>query len=155
MAPQLFTRRSALLAVLSGCILLSGLTGCWLNSPPPKDEAFTDFHEIGRAYSFIIGQKNRPPKSVAEIREVLENLHQAGLVGEPSKAMLSSRDGEPYVIILGAPLGEIVSNDILAYEQKGKEGHRYVLRMSREIDLISDEVFAQSTFIKNHKPEGM
>ena len=129
----------------------AGCGGSTASSPP---EAVKDFQEIARAYDMIVAGKNRPPKTVDELREILLELHTYHTVGDPAEALRSSRDGEQYVIVMGVNFGAVVSGDILAYEKKGKEGKRFVLRLSRNVDEVTDEEFARSTFANQHQPEG-
>ena len=74
------------------------------------------------------------------------------MVGKPDEVLTSSRDGQPYVIILGADLGATRSGEVLAYEKKGAGGKRYVLSMDFNVGQISDADFAKATFAMGHLP---
>ena len=54
------------------------LAGC-TQSGTGEDETTTDLRHIARAYGVILGGKNRPPKDIEEIRQVLSELHTDGL----------------------------------------------------------------------------
>jgi hypothetical protein len=142
-----------LLAILLGAVVIgSGSSGCSSPAASDEDENTTDLRSIGRAYDAVIGMRNKPPRSVGEIKQVLVDFHDVGWVGPPDEVLISSRDGQPYVIILGADLGAEVSKDVLAYEKKGAEGKRYVLLTSRDVLQMSEDEFAQATFAMGHKP---
>jgi hypothetical protein len=128
-------------------------SGCSSEPISPEDEATADLREIARAYEVAIAASNRPPRDVDQIKKVLADLHTDGLVtNDPTDVLTSPRDGQPYVIILGADLGAEVSTEVLAYENSGAEGKRYVLLMSRDVRAMSDEEFAQAAFAGGHKP---
>ena len=139
-----------LLAVLSVAMACLGCTG---KPKQTEDEVTTDFRHISRAYQVIQAGSNRPPRDVAEIEKILGELHKDGLNDKPEEVLTSSRDGQRYVIIMGATLGASTSNDILAYEKTGVDGNRYVLLTSSDVRQIPDAEFRQSTFAKGHKPE--
>ena len=137
-----------LLAVIA---LFSGV-GCSGDAGPKVDDSTQDLNQIARAYSMIVTGKNRPPKDVSEIRAILTDLHAADINPPPDEVLVSSRDGQPYVIIMGANLGGVSSGDILAYEKTGAEGKRYALLMSRDVQQVTDEEFRQATFAMGHRP---
>jgi len=95
----------------------------------------------------------KPPRDVEQLKKILAELHAADLNPAPEEVLTSSRDGQPYVIIMGANLGATISGDILAYEKNGLNGKRYVLTMSRDIRQMTDEEFKRATFVQGHKPE--
>ena len=99
-------------------------------------------------------EKRRPPRDIKEIEKVLSDLHDANLNPPAKEILVSPRDGEPYVIIMGANLGATRSPDILAYEKRGAEGKHYVLLMSYDVQQITDEEFSKATFAMGHKPAG-
>jgi len=126
--------------------------GCSATPKSTEDENSTDLREIAKAYAVTISLHRRPPKSIEEIKKVLEDLHEAKMVGKPDEVLTSTRDGQPYVIILGADLGATRSPDILAYEKKGAGGKRFVLSMDFNIVQMTDADFAQATFAMGHRP---
>jgi hypothetical protein len=141
------------------CTALAGLgallaAGCSSGAKSSEDETTMDFRHIVRAYDLVLAEKRRPPRDVSEIEKVLTELHEADLNPPAKDVLISSRDGEPYVIIMGADLGATRSSDILAYEKRGAEGKRYVLLMSYDVQQLTDEEFANATFTMGHKPAG-
>ena len=131
--------------------VIAGVSGC---SKPAstEDETTTDLRQIARAYDLVLAEKRRPPRDLAEIEKVLTELHAANLNPPAKDVLTSSRDNEPYVVIMGANLGATKSSEILAYEKRGAEGKRYVLMMSYDVEQLSDEEFAQATFAMGNKP---
>jgi hypothetical protein len=130
-----------------------GIGGCSARAVSVDEEAASDLREIARAYEVVIAASQRPPRALDQINKVLTDLHTDGLVAdEPADVLNSPRDGQSYVIILGADLGAQNSPEILAYEALGADGNRYVLLMSRDIRKMTDEEFAQAPFAMGHKP---
>jgi hypothetical protein len=142
-------------AILLGALAIgSGSSGCSSPAASEEDETTTDLRSIARAYDSVIGMRKKPPRSVDEIKQVLVDFHDVGWVGPPDDVLISSRDGQPYVIVLGVDLGAEISKDVLAYEKNGAEGKRYVLLTSRDVMQMTDDEFAQATFAQGHKPTG-
>jgi hypothetical protein len=110
--------------------------------------------EIGQAYmTFMIAEK-RHPKSIDEIRQTLQTLHSADYASDPELVLRSPRDGQPFVVILGAGSTDAGADKstVWAYEQTGVDGERYVLMLSSDVKLLTDEEFAQAKFAAGHKP---
>ncbi len=141
--------RYGFLAILACAIA----AGCSFGAKSSEDETTTDLRHIVRAYDLVLAEKRRPPRDVSELEKVLTELHEADLNPPAKEVLTSSRDGEPYVIIMGADLGATRSADILAYEKRGAEGKRYVLMMSYDVQQLTDQEFAQATFAMGHKPK--
>jgi hypothetical protein len=139
----------AAISLLWAVVVAAGCSGAPKST---EDENTTDLREIAKAYSVTISAHRRPPKSLDEIKSVLADLHEANLVGKPEDVLKSSRDGQPYVIILGADLGATRSGEVLAYEKKGAGGKRYVLSMDFNVGQISDADFAKANFAMGHLP---
>jgi hypothetical protein len=137
-------------SLLAGSALLSG--GCSSRAGSSDDEPTRDLGHIARAYQVHL-YGGKPPREVDQLKKILEELHAANLNPAPEEVLTSSRDGQPYVIIMGANLGATTSGDILAYEKNGANGKRYVLLMSRDIRQMADEEFKRATFVQGHKPE--
>jgi len=128
------------------------LTACSVKPKSREDDTTTDFRHIASAYDIVQSGKNRPPKDIDELRKVLTELHDAKLMPAPDDVLISSRDGLPYVIVFGLSLGAQVSHDIFIYEQRGFDGQRYVMTMSRNVQQLSEDGFRGATFAKGHRP---
>ena len=76
--------------------------------------------------------QGRPPASEAEFKEFVRSLSSEELasfnVTDPEGLFISSRDGQPYVVIYGAPSGPPGpgGSPVVAYEQVGVGGKRFV-----------------------------
>jgi len=136
-------------ALAIGCLS----SGCSAKPVSSEDETTTDLRAIARAYEVVTAASNRPPRELDQIKKVLADLHTDGLIADaPLDVLTSSRDGQPYVIILGADLGASLSDEILVYEKNGAEGKRYVFLMNYEIPQMTDEQFGKAAFARGHKP---
>ncbi len=129
------------------------LGGCARKPAAREDETTMDFRQIARVYESIQGYHNRPPKDLDQIKQYLTDLHTDGQNDEPEKVLTSSRDGQPYVIILGAQFGVPPGTQIMFYEKQGAEGKRYVIHADRQVRQLTDEEFRQATFANGHRPE--
>ena len=139
------------LSLLAGvCLVLLG--GCLAKPGPREDETTMDFRHIARVYESIQSFNNRPPRDLEEIKKYLADYHTDGLVEEPDKVLTSSRDGLPYVIVLGAQFGG-TEDEIIFYEQRGADGQRYVMTTGRVVQKMTDEEFRQARFANQHRPE--
>lgn len=107
----------------------------------PEDDAAQDLFEIGRACGVVQSARNRPPRSIDEIRQVLVDMHTEGVGGEPDQ-VLTSRDGQPYEIVYGKRLYER-SKELLAFEKTGDGTRRFVLTVDREILQVDEAEFAR------------
>jgi hypothetical protein len=140
--------RLPVVVALLACLAFAGCS-----KPVSKEEdVVADLGFISRAYGLILSGKHRPPKDLSEINEVLRDLHVMDQNPPADEVLVSSRDGKPYVVIMGADINSAPSSEVLAYEQTGADGKRYVLLMSRDITMMTDEEFNAATFAKGHKP---
>ena len=129
-------------------VLVAALPGC-AKREPPVDEGELNLRRIMQAYHFSMEPHGRPPRKVEDIKRQFKEI---GETRDPDVILRSPRDGEPYVILFGHPFEALDRNTILAYEQKGKDGKRYVLTLSRDVKILSDEEFASARFAGDHKP---
>lgn len=141
-------------SIVVGALVMGGAAiGCSVQGITAEEETLRDLGEIARAYEVVIAASQRPPRDVSQIEKVLADLHTDGLVADkPADVLTSPRDGQCYVIILGADLGAQNSPEILAYESQGAGGTRYALLMSRDIKQLADDEFAAAPFAMGHKP---
>ena len=138
-------------AAFVALLAMAALAGCSSKDKNAEDETSQDFRNISRAYEVALNGGS-PPKDIAKIRSILADLHAAKINPPPDEILISSRDNQPYVVLMGVKLGESPNSDIFIYEQTGAEGIRYVMTTSREIRKITAEEFAQATFANGHKP---
>lgn len=135
---------------LLGCLY----TGC-SNQASVVETPLAPVHErlliIGRAYIGHLQERGAPPKNEQQLRAMLseeENIPEL---------FLSPRDEKPFVICwnvdLNGPLPWAKSLPIIAYEQQGVDGSRYVLTTMRSVEPVSETDFRQASFPPGHQPE--
>jgi hypothetical protein len=104
---------------------------------------------IGSAYVQFNTKNKRPPKSAEDIKPLLRAY------GNFEELLRSPRDGEPYVICWGVdllvPPKWAKTTPVLACEQRGAQGKRYVLTTLRSVEQLSDEQFNQASFPPGHQ----
>lgn len=144
--------RPSPLVTWSALLLVSPFAGgCGGGKPAAKDApaAYENLRKISSAYLQATNGLNRPPRSLDEIMTFL------GKDGNPEEILRSPEDGEPYVILWGVDYRTVQPGPggfpVLAYEQRGKGGKRYVLQV-RNVSQLSDEEFKRAPFPPGHKP---
>jgi hypothetical protein len=135
--------------MLIGAMSWLPLTGC-SSKPPPRreDTAAINLRKIVQGYDLAEDRLHRGPRDEEELKRYLV---QTDMTINPDEVMRSPRDGQPYVVIYGARL-DPYGRDILAYEQEGLDGGRYVITLSRDVKLLTATEFAHANFAKGHKP---
>ena len=125
----------AALAALAGCL---ALTGCPRPTSPGNPDESANLARIQVAYSQATRELKRPPANLAELRPRLQQF------GDPDAILRSPRDGQPYGIVWKVDLRNVrpEAPPVLAYEQQGAGGKRYVLT-ALGILPMTDEEFAR------------
>jgi hypothetical protein len=136
------------------CLFFCGLVGCGPSvvqqASGPIDATPNRLNRIGQAYLIFKTANKKPPTSVADLNTVVK---------EPkfgAENLTSERDGQPFVIAWGAT--EPVANDIMkapiiAYESKGKENSRWVVRLIDDgVCKLTDQEFSKANFVAGHTP---
>jgi hypothetical protein len=130
--------------------VLLAFSGCGGEPEIPKiPEEQQNILFILRAYCKFNGQQHRTPASLDELKPVLKEF------GDPEKIILSSRDGQPYVLVGGLDISRVPSGGVLpvvAYERKGIDGKRQVVDLRGTIRLLTPEEFKLLKFPPSHKP---
>jgi hypothetical protein len=142
-------QRSVLL--LAGLLILT-LLGC---TPQPSlvekavDPTQQRLMLVGQAYRQFSREMRRPPRSAAELMPTLQQKEGG------QDALQSARDGQPFVISWGldvmAPRTG-TERPVLAYEQQGFEGSRFVLSTMGNVELLPDGSFRESSFAPGFQP---
>jgi len=133
------------------CLLLGCLAAAGCNSstgtPPPADEetpTSKNLDRIGDAYQRANIRLNHPP---ANLDDLLQDLREQG---KPDELLRSPNDGEKYEIVWGVELRRLKAqgNDVpvVAYEKRGKDGRRYVLRGAHDIKICSESQLKGAKF---------
>jgi len=142
--------RWALNAVRLSCLLafLGGM-GCGSGEPKVAQVAESVQHlkKISAAYQEATAKLERPPENVEELKPFLKKF------GDPATILHSSDDGQEYKIFWGVDFLNAKKGGVypvLAYEQQGKDGKRYVL-LIRTVAHMTDEELKAAPFPEGHK----
>lgn len=135
------TSRAALVVVALGGVVL---VGCGKSAKEKETES--NLKHLALLYGrYIAAHQGRPPRGEREFKQFIHklddntlrslNLERAAL----DKLFESERDGEPYVIRYGVPLGAPGPQGapVIGYEQAGKGGKRYVAYATGQVEEIS------------------
>lgn len=132
------------------------IVGCGPTKPVvfPENKFEQNLQRIGAAYTQASVKLGRPPTGPEEL---IEFLQVTG--GSPAAEILRSpHDGENYVIVWNvdfrqlAMSGANVNDVIIAYEKRGKNGSRYVMKPPSHVTQISDLEFKSAKFPPGHQP---
>jgi len=138
-------------------LFLGFVSGCSSTppEPPAEDPTAGRLRKIGLAYMEVHNNTGKPPQNVNQIKDALKQMGES----DPDSLLISPRDGKPFTIILSVDTrkgGEAPNSDappvVLAYEQVGKDGNRYILTtLCFAIPLSADD-FAKAKFPAGHIP---
>jgi hypothetical protein len=140
------------LAVAGLLVCLGGL-GCGGSGEPPPavaagGESYLHLRTIKSAYMNATRALDRPPQNLEELMPFLKKL------ADPSIILRSPDDGEEYKILYGVDVFNAQREDrrwpVLAFEQRGKDGMRWVLEV-KEARRQSDEDFKKALFPPGYK----
>src|SRR5262249_53521491 len=137
--------------LILGLVWIAAAWGCRMAAPEEKEvpAAHQNLRFISAAYFRATIKLDRPPRTLEELRPFLKEQT------ESADVLRSPNDGENYVILWGVdvrkPPAEGKGTPIWAYEQRGKDGTRYVLR-GKNVAQLTDEEFQRADFPRGHKP---
>lgn len=136
-------RRSARLVALYLSAGLLTSWGCNEQNPPPTPQE-SHLKALAVCYGkFIQQNKGQPPKDEAEFKAFIQKLGPSQIPGgaaDLDSLFISPRDRQPYVVRYGLDRSQMMPGPnmpVVAYEQTGLEGKRYVADMVggvREVD---------------------
>lgn len=136
-----------------GSVLLLGLAGCKEEIPETQLEAESKLRPLTQLY-FEFRQRNRgrPPKDEAQFKEFIGSFGQRHLQGRTVDEMLvSSRDNQKFVFAYGRPIVSPQGFGIVAYEQEGVDGKRYVADDLGVVSELNAEAFQRT--VPTQKPD--
>lgn len=117
----------------------------------PIDPTQQKLIHIGTAYQQYTLKNSKPPQGVADLKTIIAEL------GADDAVWSSPRDGQPFVIVwnydLRQPPTWAKSTPVLAYEQVGKNGKRFVRTVVGSVEELSAEDFAKASFPPGHTPQ--
>ena len=135
------------LAALPALLLV--LAGCG-HQTATYQRQHSSLKPLAIVYGQYVGQhRGRPPVDEAEFRKYLASIPAERLksfgVAEVEGIFASSRDGKPYVVVYGpATAADAGSPDrVIAYEEVGQDGKRYVAFSTGKIDEVDEARFKQ------------
>lgn len=121
---------------LLGCLALAG---CSRSSPGRvvKEEEIQNLGKIQAAYDRATEKLGHPPQNTEQLIPFLKEY------GDPQTILRSPHDGLPYVILWGKNLRKAafatMPPPIIAYEQQGVNGKRYVLTVMGIMPMTDSE----------------
>jgi hypothetical protein len=98
---------------------------------------------------YIARHRGQPPASEADLKKYVQEMSPADLkafgVEDANRIFISERDGKPYVIVCGQAKGPPGPGGapVVAYEQEGKDGKRWVASYLGAVEEVDDARFRQ------------
>jgi len=143
---DLFVSRSP--RILLCCLLTASLAaaGCGSNEHKVEQES-SNLKPLMVLYGRYIGQhRGQPPPNEAAFKEFVKSAGAAQLPAGAKDAdslFISTRDKQPYVIIYSAAKGPAGpgGQPVVAYEQQGVRGKRYVASTLGAIEEVDETRF--------------
>jgi hypothetical protein len=140
-----------IVAALGGLVLCVALAGCGGHRANQAQEE-SNLKPLALLYGQFIGQnRGQPPATEAQFKDfiraqgktLLESFHVSDVDG----LFVSSRDGKPYVVRYGpaaakGPPGP-GSAPVIAYEQAGVGGRRFVASSMGAVEEVDEARFKQ------------
>ncbi len=135
-----------------GLFLILILAGCQSGGPVSNGREGQDanLRTIGIAYAEATRSLGHPPRNREELLPSLQTH------GDPKALLVSPVDGQPYVVLWEVDLEKGIpgSNEpvVLAYEQRGQSGNRFVLTALGPVTMTPSE-FHNANFPHGHQPD--
>jgi hypothetical protein len=119
--------------------------GCERQAPPPTQQE-VHLKALAVGYGMFIGNhRGRPPADEEEFKAFLRSLPPEQLPGQPGDIdalFVSPRDNQPYVVRynIGSTMpGPGQPMEVVAYEQTGVGGRRYVAFALGGVEEVSED----------------
>ncbi|MGI8981149.1 MAG: hypothetical protein ACR2FY_18130 [Pirellulaceae bacterium] len=140
-----FSRRLMLLALVAGCL------GCGTPGESNREREDSGLKPLAIFYGrFVPQHQGKPPKDEAEFKAYLkepqnaEELKETFNIADIEAMFISSRDKKPYIVIYGPTSGEGPAGaPVVAYEQIGLEGKRFVASTMGAVEEVDEARFKQ------------
>ena len=143
---KLLPRLTALCVVGFACMAATGCSS--QKKSAPREES--GLKKLAMVYGRYLSQhRGQPPANEAEFKKYVQSLSPAERasygVDDAGRIFISNRDEKPYVIIYGPPKGPPGPGGapVIAYEQEGKDGKRWVTSDLGAIEEVDDARFRQ------------
>jgi hypothetical protein len=137
------------------CLLIAGVLfaslGCGPAGKSNREQEESGLKPIALFYAqFIPQHQGKPPKDEAEFKAFLKEPKNAELlerdfhVADIDAMFISKRDKKPYIVIYGPSSGEgPAGQPVIAYEQEGVEGKRFVASKLGAVAEVDEAAFAK------------
>jgi hypothetical protein len=139
--------RSPLLVLLLGLTMLS-LAGCGAPTEVPQEEPVVHLKALAVFYGrYVASHRGQSPPSEAEFKKYVQSLSKTELealgVTDVESLFVSPRDGQPYHVQYNIPLPPPGPDGapVVAYEQTGEGGERYVATSLGDVQLMDEAKF--------------
>ena len=143
-ALKIFLGVGLCLAAVAVCVPSSGCGGSGRESQEREE---SNLKPLALLYGQFIGQhRGRPPASQEEFKEFIRSSGSQQLasfgVTDLESLFVSSRDQKPYVVLYAkdAPVG---TARVVAYEQEGRDGTRFVANDLGEVQEVDEARFTE------------
>jgi hypothetical protein len=149
MTSPVFLRRSAFLGVVGlTCLAVAGCGGAQKKSLAVQQSGLK---KLARVYGqFLTQHQGQPPANEAEFKKFAQSLSADDLtslgVEKADQIFISDRDNKPYVVIYGQPKGPRGGpggSPVVAYEQEGQAGKRWVASALGAVEEVDEARFRE------------
>jgi hypothetical protein len=135
------------------CLLILGVVltclGCGPVGEPNRAQEESGLKPLGIFYGrFVPQHQGQPPKDEAEFKAYLkeprnlEELKKVFNVPDVDAMFVSNRDKKPYIVIYGPTSGEgPAGQPVIAYEQEGMNGKRFVASKMGAVEEVDEARF--------------
>jgi hypothetical protein len=126
-------------------------TGCTGSQSQSAEREQSNLKPLAVLYGqFIARHGGQPPASEEEFKAFIDSLDESELPAEiedREQLFVSSRDGKPYVVLYGkaatsGPPGP-AGSPVVAYEQEGQGGTRFVASSMGAVEEVDEPRFAE------------
>jgi hypothetical protein len=141
-------------SVVASFVLLLALSsiGCGGPSEVPQAESEVHLKALAVLYGRFISQNmGRTPANEQQLKTFAQGVPRAELeamkVSNVDALFVSPRDNQPYVVKYNVPAGVPgpAGAPIIAHEQTGVDGKRYVATFLGGVDLLDEAAFQKAT----------
>jgi hypothetical protein len=127
-----------------------GVGGCSQDQSAEREQS--NLKPLAVFYGRYVGQhRGRTPANEQEFRKFIDSMgkeHLASMqVNSIDELFISSRDKKPYVVLYGLVSqtgNELPSATVVAYEQEGKGGKRFIARLLGAVEEMDEAKFKQA-----------
>lgn len=145
-----FRRWLALLLVAIGLLVAPWSVGCSRPSEVPQTESEIHLKAFAVLYGRYVGShRGQTPPSEADFKKYIQGLPKEQLdalkVTAVDSLFVSPRDGQPYVVKykIALPPPGPQGAPLIAHEQTGQGGKRYVANSLGDVQLVDESKFQE------------